>query len=80
MDWPHRVLKLFRRTIAPRGMEARPVIVLLDEDLDVRAQVPESRYRFASISSRFSVFRKLSQLAVSYGFAGRLMLGIIWCR
>jgi hypothetical protein len=33
--------RTLRRTIAQRGMEARPVIVLLNEDLDVAAQMPE---------------------------------------
>ena len=34
-------------------------------------------YSFALISSRFSVLKKLSQLALSPGLAGRLMLAMM---
>src|SRR5262250_1704472 len=41
IGWRHRLLELFRRTIAERRLESHPVIVLFDEDLDVPAQMPE---------------------------------------
>lgn len=53
---PPPLLELLRRTIAQRGMETHPVMVLLDEGFDIQTQV---------LSSRFSVFRKLLQLALS---------------
>ena len=50
------------------------------EDFSFYRKCSRFSYQFARISSRFKVLMKLSQLALSYGFAGRLMLGIIRCR
>jgi len=53
------------------------VVMLLDEDFDVRSQVPEIFVPVRANLFALQVSMKLSQLASSYGFAGRLMLGII---
>ena len=73
------MLEFLRRAVAQRGMESHPVIVLLDEDLDVAAQVSEILIPVRLDLLLPQRFRKLSQLALSYGFACRLMLEIIWC-
>ena len=63
-------------------MQTLLVVIALDEFLDVAPQVIEVLVLVRVnllISSRFSVLMKLSQLALSYGLAGRLMLGTISC-
>ena len=58
-------------------MEPLAIVVLLNERLDVVAQVIEILVLVDVNIFPFRVVMKLSQLALSYGFGGRLMLGII---
>jgi hypothetical protein len=61
-------------------MESDAIVAAIDERPDVFPQTIEvAVLARALISSRLSVFMKLSQLALSYGFPGRLMLGIMPC-
>jgi len=46
-------------------MQPLAVIVLLDERRDIAAQIIKILIRASVVSSRFSVFMKLSQLALS---------------
>ena len=58
-------------------MQTAAIIVIFDERLDVAAQVLEIDMIVGVDLFALERLHKLSQLALSYGFAGRLMLGII---
>jgi hypothetical protein len=57
--------KFFGRTVAQRRMQSLLIVVPVDKFLDVDAQVIQIAILVGEISSRFKVFIKLSQLALS---------------
>jgi hypothetical protein len=56
-------------------MQPASVVIFLDELLQSSMQVFEVAVRAGVNLFALEIFRKLSQVALSYGFAGLLMLG-----
>jgi hypothetical protein len=60
-------------------MQPLLVVIALDELRDVIPRVLQVLVLIRIDFFSFSVLMKVSQLALSYGFAGRLMLGTMPC-